>query len=75
MDERKDRDPEVQRHAAANPAANPYVGGRTGPGGGTWAPGESRVSGPEDYRDPWNPQIARWERLRRVVRNWVGGGG
>ena len=71
MDEDKKRDRETD--ALTN--ANPYVGSRTGPGGGSWAPGESRVSGPEDYRDPWNPRIRSWDRVKQVVRNWVGGGG
>jgi hypothetical protein len=55
--------------------ANPYRGSKSGPGGDSWSPGESTVSGPEDYRDPWNPRYETWNRLRRVVRNWIGGGG
>jgi hypothetical protein len=67
-----DENEEVKRRPVD---ANPYVGSRTGPGGGQWAPGESKVSGPADYRDPWNPRFERWRRLRRVVRTWIGGGG
>jgi hypothetical protein len=53
----------------------PPILGKSGPGGESWAPGETQVSGPEEYRDPWNPDRQRWHRLRNVVRRWIGGGG